>query len=36
MDKTLFFLIGGVGLVSLGIFLEKDKNKRLSKNKEEE
>lgn len=36
MDKTLFFLIGGIGLVSLGIFLEKDKNKRLKTTKEEQ
>jgi len=31
----LFFLIGGIGLVSLGIFLEKDKNRRLNKKEEE-
>lgn len=36
IDKTLFFLIGGIGLVSLGIFLEKDKNKRLKSTKDEE
>ena len=35
IDKTLFFLIGGIGLVSLGIFLEKDKNRRLNKKEEE-
>lgn len=29
LDKTIFFLLGGIGLVGLGIFLEKDKNKRL-------
>jgi len=29
LDKTVFFLLGGVGLVTLGILLEKEKNKRL-------
>lgn len=36
MDKTLFFFIGGVALISLGIFLEKYKKKTIKKlNKEE-
>jgi len=29
LDKTLFFLLGGIGLVTLGILLEKGKMKRL-------
>ena len=36
LDKTLFFLLGGIGLLALGILLEKGKRKKLLKFKEEE
>lgn len=36
LDKTLFFLLGGIGLLALGILLEKGKRKKLLKVKEEE
>ena len=35
MDKTLFFFIGGVVLIAMGIFLEKYKRLALKKSEEE-
>lgn len=36
IDKTIFFLLGGIGLVSIGIFLEKGKKRLLADRKPEE
>lgn len=36
IDKTLFFLLGGAGLVVMGILLEKGKVKKLQSKKQEE